>query len=263
MVLFIVWLHGRGQRDLTRYCTVYFQKQSLSGLQVDSYVTMRGIRVGSVESLKIQPTDIERVAVTILVSKDTPVKEDTRAVIQRNLLTGLASIDLVNSSQNSPELLRIPAGESYPVIPEGQGGLEQIKDTLPELLDRVSALAQNIGALFAGENGAHLAATLKNVENATAQLAQVQGSVDSAIKQVSVLALEMQDLARELKDSSREATLALKTGSDVISRSSANVALDLSSAMEKLANTIERFENPRSLLVGPDSTTLGPGESAR
>ena len=43
----LYWLSGAEQHAVKRY-TVYFEKQSLEGLQINSDVRMRGITVGKV-----------------------------------------------------------------------------------------------------------------------------------------------------------------------------------------------------------------------
>ena len=94
---------------------------------------MRGVKVGRVESYELSPQNINQVDVTIRVEEDTPVRENTTAVVSRNLVTGLARIDLITPTNPGPELLRNPAGEDYPVIAEGTSDLDQIADALSRL----------------------------------------------------------------------------------------------------------------------------------
>jgi ABC-type transporter Mla subunit MlaD len=51
----IFWLKGAGTRDEARLYTIYFQRQSLDGLQVGADVTMLGVSVGKVVDYAIDP----------------------------------------------------------------------------------------------------------------------------------------------------------------------------------------------------------------
>ena len=73
-----VWLSSSGRASDFRYYTVYFEKQSLSGLQVGGNVNMRGITVGRVEDYSLSRDNVNRVKVNLRVARDTPVRENTR-----------------------------------------------------------------------------------------------------------------------------------------------------------------------------------------
>ncbi len=99
-----VWLTRSGPRADLRYYTIYFERQSLQGLQVGGDVEMRGVQVGRVERFSIARDNINRVQVTIRIDGRTPVATNTVAVVGRKILTGLARIDLVTPGEPGPEL---------------------------------------------------------------------------------------------------------------------------------------------------------------
>ena len=116
-----LWLNSSGRGSDFRFYTVYFEHQSLDGLQVGSAVNMRGIMVGRVERYSIEPDNINRVRVLLRVERQTPVRQNTKASITRNIVTGIARVRLVTPSPPGPELTRAPPGERYPVIAEAVG----------------------------------------------------------------------------------------------------------------------------------------------
>lgn len=263
VILAVVWLRGRGQQNLTRYYVIYFEKHSLSGLQVDSYVTMRGIRVGTVKNLHIQPDDIERVRVVVALAGGTPVKEDTRAVIQRNLLTGLASIDLVGGSQGAPPLETIEGREEHPVIPEGQPGLEELKQDLPELLRQTSAAIQDVRAFLSEENRENANRILANLEVATSNLTDTGRDMKKTMDALYTMANDVKAFVREVGPEVRGARSAFEQSARSLSAATVDMSKDLGLAVQKLANAAERFEDPRAVLFGPEADVLGPGEKRR
>ena len=115
----VVWLVASGQgKDVQTY-KIYFAKQSLEGLQNRSDVKMRGIRVGTVTHISFSTRRQGTVEVVVAVAPTTPVRESTQAVVDRNLITGLATIRLVNLTEDSPPLNGPPPGEDEAVIAEG------------------------------------------------------------------------------------------------------------------------------------------------
>jgi phospholipid/cholesterol/gamma-HCH transport system substrate-binding protein len=106
-VLSSLWYFRGDEEDDLRSFVIYFKKQSVSGLQVGSVITMRGIRIGEVEEISILSQESEGARVHIKVQENAPVSGQTRAVIERNLLTGLSWIELsaVQITQNREPLL--------------------------------------------------------------------------------------------------------------------------------------------------------------
>ena len=130
-----LWLSSTGRESDFRFYTVYFERQSLEGLQVGANVNMRGVTVGRVEQYSIQPDNINRVKVLVRVARETPVRENTKASVSRNVITGIARIKLDTPGVPGPELVKVAQGERYPVIPEGSSGIDQITDSATRLAE--------------------------------------------------------------------------------------------------------------------------------
>ena len=106
----LVWLRSTGGEGDRMY-KIYFSRHSLEGLQVRSDVKMLGIRVGSVTGFRISPRRPGTVEVLIRVDETAPVRKDTRATVERHLITGIASIVLINPREDSPLLTEAPPNE--------------------------------------------------------------------------------------------------------------------------------------------------------
>jgi len=81
----LIWLRSSGEASGDHRYKIYFEHQSLQGLQVRGDVTMRGIKVGAITSLRFASDRPNAVEVVIAVAPDTPVRESTGAVVERNL----------------------------------------------------------------------------------------------------------------------------------------------------------------------------------
>lgn len=292
LVWAVFWLSDISEQDQSAYYTIYFREHSLAGLQQDSDVTMKGIKVGVVDSFEISRQDIERVKVVIRLRGDTPIKTDTRAVINRNLLTGLAFIELASSSRQSKYLTEVRAGEEYPVIPEGQTELQAIANNLPEFLGHASELVARASEFFSKENMESVTEILSNLKQASATLAKNDQKLTTIIGNLDALSGKLVPVAESMTKVSKAidedfdtvyaefretiaalkgASVSLETGITEISGSISGAAdvlsLELSSftqemrqAAQTVSTTAGNYEDPAKILSGPSSASLGPGE---
>jgi phospholipid/cholesterol/gamma-HCH transport system substrate-binding protein len=291
----VVWLRSSGEQLDDRSYKIYFERQSLEGLQVRSEVRMRGIRVGSVTGFRISAWRPGAVEVLIRVDGSTPVRQSTRAVVERHLVTGIASILLVNLNEESPPLTQVPQGEVYPVIAEGESQLEQVSQSLQELALRATETMQRVSSTLSPENQRALTALLDNlnrlVHNTDRSLAGLEGtlaSVASAAEDVrtltrglgedtSRLAARYDKLGEEAAVATREAAAAMRQVSAEAARISQRVdallasgdaelrvtAQELRATADSLGAVARRLNDPRSVLWGPPEGGLGPGEASR
>jgi ABC-type transporter Mla subunit MlaD len=292
----VLWLKSAGSREGVDWYTVYFQRQSLDGLQVGADVTMLGISVGKVEAYAVDRRTMNRVRVTLRVSSLTPVTPATEAIVRRNLLTGIARIALTPPAGASPALLTaVREGEQFPVIPEGQSDLDQIADAANRMAKSGAIALDNFNEVLSVENRIAFTQALANVRDIT-------GTVNARMDRLDELALALTRTATEVGRASRdvaeqvrsvqgaatpavgqlEATLRdVSRTLDRVERESTAVAQRLDSAIEVgalelgattreirataeiLARTVDRVRDPRTTLFGPSERQLGPGERAQ
>lgn len=295
MVLIMVWLARTGARADFRYYTIYFERQSLEGLQVGGDVNIRGVKVGRVEQYSISRDNINLVRVTIRIDRNSPVSTNTVAVVERNILTGLARINLVTPGKPGPELTDIRDGEEYPVIAEGHSEFEQLTGAMNRLaITGASALA-NMEELLNKENREAFAITLANMRQISGGLAERIGRLDEVADALAKNAADFGKASRDiaagvetlskstapvakqadatLRDLSRaaqaleRATATLATSLDQATHSGAlelrATAQELRASAEILARAADRLQDPRAVIWGPNPAQLGPGEQLR
>ena len=198
VVLAITWLARTGARGDFRYYTVYFERQSLEGLQVGGDVNMRGVKVGRVESYSISSKNINRVRVNVRIDRDTPVSTNTVAVVDRNIVTGLARINLATPGDPGPELAAVQPGESYPVIPEGRSDIEQFTNAMNRLANTGAAALSNVEQLLNKENREAFGAALANLRDLSGALATRMSRLDDVADALGKSALEFGKSSREI-----------------------------------------------------------------
>lgn len=262
-----VWLTRSGPRAEFRYYTIYFERQSLQGLQVGGDVEMRGVQVGRVERFSIARDNINRVQVTIRIDARTPVSTDTVAVVGRKLLTGIARIDLVTPGAPGPELVEVRSGERYPVIAEGQSDFEQIADAANRLAATGTRVLSNVEELLNEENRkaiAEMLASVRSTSEAIREAAQATSTQASAtLRDVSRATEATTGQANAtLRDISRAAG-ALERAADAGVNELRATTQELRASVDIIARSADRLDDPRSAIFGPNPAQLGPGEKLR
>ena len=149
---FAVWLGSPGSRDDVIY-RIHFP-DSVSGLAVGDPVKYRGVDVGTVKSIIIDPDNSRLVLVEVRLRKETPVKTDTRASLALKGITGVVFIELNGGDPAAKTLLAATPEGKIPEIPSEKTGLKAMLDDLPKLVakfsvleDQVKKVVTNAGAL--------------------------------------------------------------------------------------------------------------------
>ncbi len=290
-----VWLKGSGgERDDVPY-KIYFARQSLEGLQIRGDVKMKGIKVGSVSSFRISLRHPGSVEVVIRVNDSTPVLQTTQANVDRHLLTGIASIRLVNVNEQSPPLTAVPQDEIYPLIAEGDSDYSKLSDSMAQVVQRADETMKRINLFLTEENRVafgeimvNLRRISGNVDRTMAGLDKTLASLGSAADEVRGMSVGIAADARRLTARydvlGQESTIAAKEASAAIRQMSADVARlsgrldalladgndelrvtaqELRATSHALGAAARRFNDPGRILFGPAVGSLGPGEERK
>ena len=89
-VIFLLWVSGDGGRAGGVRMTVEF-RQDVTGLNNGAVVRYRGIPVGTVRGIRLDPKNPEFVLVGIVVRPDAQVYPDFEAALEQQGLTGIPS----------------------------------------------------------------------------------------------------------------------------------------------------------------------------
>ncbi len=137
LIAFAFWLGKYGGKQEYNYYHVYMS-ESVFGLSTDASVKYRGVEVGTVEHIDLNPKNSEEVELLLKIKHGTQIKVDTTATLKSFGITGLAFIELTGSNKDAPLLRK--TGDKIPVIPASPSTFAQIDESL-SLLAAKSALA--------------------------------------------------------------------------------------------------------------------------
>jgi phospholipid/cholesterol/gamma-HCH transport system substrate-binding protein len=193
---FSVWLV---KADVDRQTALYeiVFAGTVSGLRQGGQVLYRGIPVGRVAEIRIDPENVENVLVTAEIERSTPITKDTVATLEMQGITGIAYVQLRGGTRESVRLN--PDAKPRPRIPSRRSALEQVFESGPELLARGVALVDRLSLLLDEKNVGAIGATLNHLETFTATLAQGSDKVDATLGGATKAAHQVQETAADLQ----------------------------------------------------------------
>ncbi len=291
----VLWL-GSGKR----YRAVYdrydvYMTESVAGLNPNAPVRYRGVEVGAVREIALDPVSPERVRLMVEIVRGTPVREDSIAVLSSQGLTGIAYIDLTGGSRDA-QPLRAKAGERYPVIRSEPSRISQLYSGATTLLARLEQSSVSMNALLDDENRQSIKRSLADIERITHMLAERQDVIDRGVvgaartlENTAAVSAELAEVVGRIRDSAdaveRMANEVARAGASARSAmESAERAVDLTSGelrdfgsqslpelgrlvadtrelTASLTRIVERLETDPSMLIrGAPPLALGPGE---
>jgi len=136
--LAFVWLSGTDQRDDVLY-RIRFD-ESVSGLSVGDPVKFRGVDVGTVKAMSLDPQNPQLVEVDVALRRNAPVKTDTKASLKLKGITGVLFIELNGGSPGAQMLAAATPEGLVPEIPSEKTPLTSALEALPKAIERFVGL---------------------------------------------------------------------------------------------------------------------------
>jgi phospholipid/cholesterol/gamma-HCH transport system substrate-binding protein len=285
VVVVALWLSGE------TYEKVYYvleSKQPVTGLNEQAMVRFRGVNVGKVSSIRLDPENQRAILIRIGIAAGTPITRSTYAEVRPQGLTGLAYVMLDDNGTNSEALP--PAGQQNAArIAVQSTRLDNIMEAGQAALGDIRLVAQRMSALMNDENRAQVTSTLSSLKSATDRLAALAEAAQPGAKSLAPLTADarksldranalMADLSSATKDfanrmeaidrvagSAEKAGGSIQTLADAVTSESLpriNILVDeLTHTSRDLNRLVTDLKTqPQSLVFGRKPGRPGPGE---
>ena len=190
ILLFSLWMVKSGSQQDTRLYSVEFH-EAVSGLTVGSAVEYSGIRVGEVERLSLNPDNPAVVLAQVRISKQVPIKQDTKARLALANITGASNIQLSGGTPTSPNL-EAPEGQ-LPLIIAEPSPFAKLRLNSEEVITGFKSLLDNANQLFSKENGENFSQMLANLNTTTGIVAEQKDDISAGIKNLTQASQQIND----------------------------------------------------------------------
>ena len=206
---FVFWFAGTESGvDRPTYRVIF--TGSVAGLSKGSPVLFNGIRVGEVMTVDLAEAAPDQAFATIQVAKTAPVRADTRAALDVNLLSGVAQVALTGGARDAPPLQKRQPSDPYPTIDAEQGGLGSIIQTARGTAEKANVLLDLITSIV-GENRGSITNTLRNAEVFSDALAKNAPALDNLLSSVASAASRIGPLAAKLETLTDETAAVVRS----------------------------------------------------
>lgn len=252
LVVFLAWLSNDRLHQARTTYYIYFSG-SVTGLQAGSQVLYRGIPVGTVSDVVIDPQNIQLVRATVDVREGTPIKTDSVASIELQGITGGVYVQISGGTQSSPMLSA--KGGQVPVIQSQPSYLEDVIQQLPRLVGNLTRLTRQAREFVNPANAQAFSDLLHNAETMTVRLNQSADRLDETLGALATVGQDADGLVRDLDKTTKTLTAE---GAGTL-RSYRAVAGDLRTLTRSLGQTSGQIDAMVRENRGPvrDFTTNG------
>ncbi|MEO8992388.1 MAG: MlaD family protein [Nitrosospira sp.] len=267
-----MWLSGD---TLTRDKYLLVSPFPITGLNPQATVRYRGLTVGKVEDIRLDPKNSHTIFIRIAVDKDLPLTKSAYAQLGYQGLTGLAFVQL-NDEGGEAERLETDS-DDLAQIPFRPSELDSITTSAQRLLGIANGLVERLNLVFDDQNRARFTRILENTEGATGQMHRLIKQLEPGIKKLPELANDASSVLNhtdQLIIGLNQITTRLNQQGGPIDNLS-QTAAELPNTLHKLNGVAEGFtrnsrnvdrvllqleEQPGSLLFGRSPPPPGPGE---
>lgn len=188
---FVWWIERVGDMGGRSNYEIVFDS-SVSGLRPGAPVNFNGIRVGEVGSLRLDREDPRKVVVTVSIASNVPIRSDTRASLEYQGLTGIASVAMTGGKMDAPPLVA-QAGAPPRMMAEG-GQIQDLMTGAKQIMGRIDSIAMRIDRLL-GDNEDRLDQAIKDISTFTSVLSARSADADTLITNAAELAAKLNKMA--------------------------------------------------------------------
>jgi phospholipid/cholesterol/gamma-HCH transport system substrate-binding protein len=281
-----VWFRGdtKGYND---YLVV--SKFPVNGLNRQAAVRFRGVEIGKVDDISLDPRDSKNILVRVLLDDSVPITHGTFAQLGYQGLTGIAYVVLDDDGSN-PAPLQTAAGE-IPRIEVRGNVFDDLAQSSKALLQQAAELLDRLNKIASETNISRIDHTLANFEKASAELEPALRAIPEVTERAKKFLGEdnQQSLRRSLAnieqatdsvvpvvEDSRKVLANMRQLSDKLDKLSTEISSEITDGtlpkinelVEQLGQDTQDFHRlmlqmerePQSLVFGRQRPQPGPGE---
>ena len=288
LIAAVLWLASGGGSKTEYDLYLALAEESVAGLNLNAPVKYRGVDVGKVKDILLDPGKPEQVRLIFAIEHDTPIKEDTVAMLKTQGLTGIAYVELDGGSLASPRVHAV-APEKYPVIRTKPSLSARLENVLSTVLTKLDSTSDNFNKILSDQNLSLFNSALADLSAIARTIAARKETIDAAIASAE----------RTFANSSRVTDKLgpvlerIGSGADAVRKMSDEVALasgSVGKTVDSVGGDVKRFagdalpklqsllgelnvlaaslrslieeteRNPRGFIFGREPVPDGPGE---
>lgn len=225
------------------YVAVYDQ---VNGVQEASAVMMKGVKVGTVSAIELNPSVSDQVAIHLLIKRAYRIPTDSEARIFSDGLMGGKAVEIVlgNSQSYLEQGDTIRSSRSRDLMDVAGSELDFFKQKFATIADDLSRTLSNLNTILEA-NAAHLNRTMNNLDQLSGDVADLMQSEKADLERAVA---GLSQFATMLGESAPKVDSLLGGVNDLVA------TLDREQVAEKLASTIASLDEVLAEIEGGEGT---------
>ncbi len=276
IVIFVWGFNFLKSTNLFNKETIYYASyDKVNGLIKANPVVINGLRVGQVKNVYFNPDLSGDIMVSIMLSTDFPIPNNTIARIFSSDLMGSKAVELILG--DSKDILQegdtLPTSVEAGLMAEVNAQVQPIKIKAENLMASIDTLVTAFQSIFNKAARENLAESFLNIEKTLANLQNATSNIDTLVveesSRISTILINLDSLTTTFKDN-RENITAIIENFEMISDSLAkseipgtfarlNKSLD---NVQIILDKVNRGEGTLGMLMNDDSLYLELNRSA-
>jgi phospholipid/cholesterol/gamma-HCH transport system substrate-binding protein len=260
LVVTILWLAGVQYSQEYAYYQAYF-KGPVTGLGKGTLTRYNGIEVGRITNLEFDPSDPQRVIVTMQVQPNLNIRDDSVASIDSQGLTGGSYVEISGGTANAP-LLVAQGDQRYPVIKTKQSTFAQLEQSAPEVVAKLNIATSRLNDLLNDNNRRAIAHVLANLDETTQVIARRSADIDATIANANKAMANLNQASQDIRPALENIDLTVQKYGKVADDADAFIKgdgmaqlSDLIGEARRLVTSLDQFSDqlnrqPTKLLFG-------------
>ena len=190
MVMFLIMVAGTKIMEKRDIYYIRYKDSSVTGLQIGGPVKYRGIGIGRVDDIFIDPENVADIIVTASIKSETPIKDDMKASLIPIGITGLVQVEITGGTQEA-ELL-----EEGSFINAGFSTFDSISGKAEIITNKIEILLNNLNEITNEENAKRLNNIITNVDTI---INANQSSISNTISSLETVTEDFEQIAKNTK----------------------------------------------------------------
>lgn len=183
-ILLFIWGYSflKGRDLFVDYKTLYVEYPNVEGLTVSAPVTINGLVVGKVSSIKIN-NETAKIRVEMQIKSDFPIKKTSIAEIYAPSPIGGKQIAIIPTKDgvDAVEGDQLISASKLGLTDELAKQIEPLKDKITKLLDNANVMLENVNQVLDAKSKENLRSSLANLSETIAQFKVASTEVNSML----------------------------------------------------------------------------------
>ena len=183
-------------------------KHSVSGLNLQAAVRLRGVEIGKVEGIDFDEEDPAKILIKINIKGGTRITRGTTAQLGTQGITGLAYIVLDDDGANKTFLP--PSDDKDKRIVVQKSFMDELSGSGKDLISQFGEVAQRVNKLLEDKNQVQLMKTMAELEAASQRVSQLTQALAPGVKNVPALTMDARKMIANADLALRDVAPALQ-----------------------------------------------------